>query len=110
MIIGTATVLSRRDIETGMLGDVSSENRKVQWKAGIKMTLRNPFFGVGRDKFPNLILAFGQVATATRLRGQEVRQFTEAGVPILEALGAQLGKTAASKAAPEGETSPPRAG
>lgn len=56
--------------------------------------LGNIAAGVGRDKFPNLILAFGQVATATRLRGQEIRQFTEAGVPILEALGEQLGKTA----------------
>lgn len=56
--------------------------------------LGNIAAGVGRDKFPNLILAFGQVATATRLRGQEIRQFTEAGVPILEALGKQLGKTA----------------
>lgn len=39
--------------------------------------------GVGMDR---LILAYGQVRSASFLRGQEVRQFTEAGVPILEAL------------------------
>lgn len=33
-----------------------------------------------------LILAFGQVRSAAFLRGQEVRQFTEAGIPLLEAL------------------------
>jgi len=41
---------------------------------------------VGTDKLPQLILAFGQVNTATRLYGQELRQFTEAGVPLLEEL------------------------
>ena len=39
--------------------------------------------GVGMDR---LILAYGQVRGASFLRGQEVRQFTEAGIPILEAL------------------------
>lgn len=39
--------------------------------------------GIGLDR---LILAYGQVRSASFLRGQEVRQFTEAGVPILEAL------------------------
>ena len=51
--------------------------------------------GVGRDKFPQLILAFGQVRAATKLRGQELRQFTEAGVPLLDELGKSLGKTPA---------------
>ena len=51
--------------------------------------------GVGIDKLPNLTLALGQVSAATRLRGQEIRQFTEAGVPLLEELGKSLGKTAA---------------
>uniref|UniRef100_UPI002B1DFA00 tape measure protein n=1 Tax=Pseudomonas atacamensis TaxID=2565368 RepID=UPI002B1DFA00 len=35
--------------------------------------------GVGMDKLPQLILAFGQVKAATRLTGNELRQFTEAG-------------------------------
>jgi tape measure domain-containing protein len=52
--------------------------------------LGNIAAGVGREKLPNLILAFGQVRTAARLRGQEARQFTEAGVPIIEAVAKQM--------------------
>ena len=33
-----------------------------------------------------LILAYGQVRAAAFLRGQEVRQFTEAGIPLIEEL------------------------
>lgn len=51
--------------------------------------------GVGTDKLPNLTLAFGQVSAAGKLRGQEIRQFTEAGVPILQALADTMGKTTA---------------
>lgn len=43
--------------------------------------------GVGMDR---LILAYGQVRSAAFLRGQEVRQFTEAGLPILEELAKQF--------------------
>ena len=39
--------------------------------------------GVGMDR---LILAYGQIRSAAFLRGTEVRQLTEAGVPILEDL------------------------
>ena len=56
-----------------MLGDISS--------------------GVGMDKLPNLVLAFGQVKAATRLTGMELRQFTEAGVPLLDELAKQTGKS-----------------
>lgn len=48
--------------------------------------------GVGMDKLPNLILAFGQVKAATRLTGMELRQFTEAGVPMLQLLVDQANK------------------
>lgn len=48
--------------------------------------------GVGKDKLPNLILAFGQVKAASRLTGMELRQFTEAGVPLLDLLSKQLQK------------------
>jgi len=48
--------------------------------------------GVGMDKLPNLILAFGQVSAATRLTGMELRQFTEAGVPMLDTLSKNLKK------------------
>jgi len=40
-----------------------------------------------------LILALGQVRTTGRLMGQELRQFTNAGVPILEYLAKVLGTT-----------------
>jgi len=46
--------------------------------------------GTGAD-ISNLILAFGQVKTAKFLRGQELRQFTEAGVPLLDELGKLMG-------------------
>lgn len=48
--------------------------------------LGNIAAGVGQDKLPQLILAFGQVKAATKLTGNELRQFTEAGVPLLDAL------------------------
>ena len=48
--------------------------------------LGNISAGVGRDKLPQLILAFGQVKAATKLTGAELRQFSEAGVPLLQAL------------------------
>ncbi len=57
--------------------------------------LGNIASGVGMDKLPNLILAFGQVRAATRLTGMELRQFTEAGVPLLAQLSEQLKKTPA---------------
>jgi len=51
--------------------------------------------GVGIDKLPQLVLALGQVKAATKLRGSELRQFTEAGVPLLDELAKSLGKTPA---------------
>ena len=41
--------------------------------------------GLGVD-MNRLILAFGQVRAASVLRGQELRQFTEAGIPLVELL------------------------
>ena len=43
--------------------------------------------GVGMDR---IVLAYGQVKSAAFLRGQEVRQFTEAGIPILNMLAKQF--------------------
>lgn len=54
-------------------------------------TLGNIASGVGKDALPRLLLALGQVRAAGRLRGQEVRQFTEAGVPLIEQLSKTLG-------------------
>ena len=41
--------------------------------------------GLGVD-MDRLILAYGQVRAASVLRGQELRQFTEAGIPLVEML------------------------
>ncbi|OZI09178.1 hypothetical protein BWI93_05375 [Siphonobacter sp. BAB-5385] len=57
--------------------------------------LGNIAAGVGKEKLPFLTLAYGQVRALGRLTGQEVRQFTEAGVPLLELLAKQSGKTTA---------------
>lgn len=46
--------------------------------------------GVGRDKMPQLILAFGQVKAAGHLTGMELRQFSETGVPLLQTLADQF--------------------
>ena len=54
--------------------------------------LGNIVAGVGKEKLPQLILAFGQVQAATKLTGAELRQFTEAGVPMLELLSKTMGK------------------
>ena len=45
--------------------------------------------GLGVD-MSRLILAYGQVRSASVLRGQELRQFTEAGIPIVQALSDKL--------------------
>lgn len=57
--------------------------------------LGNIAAGVGKEKLPFLTLAYGQVRAANRLTGQELRQFTEAGVPLLELLAKQSGKSTA---------------
>jgi tape measure domain-containing protein len=58
-------------------------------------TLGDISSGVGMEKLPNLVLAFGQVKAATRLTGMDLRQFIEAGVPLLDALAKQTGKSVA---------------
>ena len=55
-------------------------------------TLGNIAAGVGKEKLPQLVLAFGQVRAAGKLTGNELRQFSEAGVPLLELLGKSLNK------------------
>jgi len=47
--------------------------------------------GTGAD-MSRLILAFGQVKSAEFLRGQEARQISEAGVPLIDALSQKYSK------------------
>ena len=59
-------------------------------------TLGNIAAGVGADKFPQLTLAYGQVQAATILTSAELRQFSEAGVPLLDELARHFDTTTAS--------------
>lgn len=54
--------------------------------------------GVGMDR---LVLAYGQIRAASVLRGQELRQLTEAGIPVIEELKkkfAELGEVGLTSA------------
>ena len=51
----------------------------------VTMKLADVSAGLGVD-MNRLILAYGQVRAASVLRGQELRQFTEAGIPLVEKL------------------------
>lgn len=64
--------LSAYQIETDKLFDTTKKLADVSAGLGVDM---------GR-----LILAYGQVRAASVLRGQELRQFTEAGVPLVDKL------------------------
>ena len=74
-------------------GDLVQQSKRIQ-AYGIEIenviptltTLGNIAAGVGMDKLPNLTLAFGQTRAAGKLFGTEMRQFTEAGVPLIDAL------------------------
>lgn len=52
---------------------------------GVTMKLADVSAGLGVD-MNRLILAYGQVKAASVLRGQELRQFTEAGIPLVAKL------------------------
>lgn len=64
--------LSAYRIETDRLFDVTM--RLADVSAGLGVDMRR------------LVLAYGQVRAASVLRGQELRQFTEAGIPLVELL------------------------
>ena len=48
--------------------------------------LGNIAAGVGRDKLPNMVLAFGKIRTKGKATMEELNILLEAGVPILDAL------------------------
>lgn len=70
--------LSAYQIETDKLFDTTMKLADVSAGLGVDM---------GR-----LILAYGQVRAAAVLRGQELRQFTEAGIPLVEKLADKFTK------------------
>lgn len=71
-LVGYAKQLSAFQIPVNELFDTTK--RLADVSAGL---------GVGMDR---IILAYGQVKAATVLRGQELRQFTEAGIPLVDEL------------------------
>jgi DNA repair exonuclease SbcCD ATPase subunit len=73
--------LSAYQIETDKLFDTTKKLADVSAGLGVDMN--------------RLVLAYGQVRAAAVLRGQELRQFTEAGIPLVEKLAEkfrQLGR------------------
>jgi len=57
----------------------------------VTMRLADISAGLGVD-MSRLVLAYGQVRAAAVLRGQELRQFTEAGIPLVELLAEKFRK------------------
>lgn len=55
----------------------------------VTMRLADVSAGLGVD-MSRLILAYGQVRAASVLRGQELRQFTEAGIPLVDLLAKEF--------------------
>lgn len=75
---GLTVVMNRKDLQ-GLRGDDSSENRIVQWKAGIRMILKNPFLGVGPGEFGYEAEKYGGVKNLEP-HNTLIQVFAEAGV------------------------------
>jgi len=59
--IGIKGVLSRQDAVSGLRGDDSAESRIIQWKAGWRMLLSNPLFGVAPGQFRENAADYGGI-------------------------------------------------
>jgi len=79
MVIGLSVVMSRGDLR-GLRGDDSSENRLVQWEAGLKMVQSNPFLGVGPDEFGSVAGEYGGIKGLAP-HNTLVQVFAETGIP-----------------------------
>ncbi|MFC2091764.1 O-antigen ligase family protein [Elusimicrobiota bacterium] len=77
--VGVSNVLSRSDL-SGLTGDDSSEHRKEQWKAGVRMMLAKPFFGVGRGEFRYNAVDFGGIR-GVQPHNTFIQVFAESGIP-----------------------------
>lgn len=55
-------------------------------------TLGDIASGLGKDSFPRLIYAFGQIKASGKLYGTELRQLTETGFNLAEAMGMTRGE------------------
>lgn len=90
-----ASFAARTPFELPQLEEASKRLLAYGVSAGdLLPTLRNLgdiAAGVGMDKLPYLITALGQVKATTILSGEELRQFTENGVPLMEELARVTG-------------------
>ena len=77
-LVGYTKQLAAYRIETDKLHDTTKRLADVSAGLGVDMQ--------------RIILAYGQVRAAAYLRGTELRQFTEAGIPLLEELAAHFSK------------------
>lgn len=71
-LIGFAKQLGAFSVPTDDLVDTTKKLADISAGLGVDMS--------------RIILAYGQVKSASVLRGQELRQFTEAGIPMVDAL------------------------
>jgi len=78
--IGMAAVMSRGDLGGQMLGDASSENRLIQWKACVKMTLKNPILGVGPGESAYVMREYGGIQGLVP-HNTLLQVFAETGIP-----------------------------
>jgi O-antigen ligase len=60
IMFGIASILSRGGVG-GLRGDESSEDRIIQWKAGMRMLFHNPILGIGPDEFVSQAQDYGGV-------------------------------------------------
>ncbi len=59
--VGLKAVIDRRDLASNLTGDDSSENRIEQWRAGAKMFITHPIFGVGPGGFMDDVSDYGGI-------------------------------------------------
>lgn len=77
--VGITNVLSRSDLN-GLSGDDSSEDRIEQWKAGVRMVVRNPLFGVGRGEFDDSAVDYGGIRNL-QPHNTIIQVVSETGIP-----------------------------
>jgi len=78
---GIANVRSRPDLQSvGLTGGASFENRIIQWKACIRMTLHHPLLGVGPNEARFNMVEFGG-ERGLMPHNTLVQVFAETGIP-----------------------------
>jgi tape measure domain-containing protein len=112
---GFEAMLGSADKAKSMLKDLSAYNKKTPFTlpqlqeqaanllaVGVSAEKIIPTLDVlgkisrgNANRLSFLTLAYGQVQSATKLTGAELRQFTENGVPLLDLLAKQTGKSTA---------------